>query len=71
MELQTSDDNVKHWPHHRQMGFMDRLRFADVAYDKLWVAGAHLPFPAIGHMCFEGEGDAWGPVGFGPLRSNC
>ena len=25
MELQTSDDNVKHWSHHLQMGFMERL----------------------------------------------
>jgi len=25
VELQTSDDNVKQQPRHRQMGFMDRL----------------------------------------------
>ena len=43
--------------------------FAYVAHDKLWVAGAHLPFR--GHMCSEGEGDAWVPVEFGPLRSDC
>ncbi|MNE96349.1 hypothetical protein D3C80_1945390 [compost metagenome] len=28
VELQTSDNNVKHPPHHRQMGFMDRLRLS-------------------------------------------
>ncbi|MNC81841.1 hypothetical protein D3C75_1351030 [compost metagenome] len=44
--------------------------FADAALDKLWVAGAHLPFPGIGHVRVEGEGYAWVPVEYGPLRSD-
>lgn len=44
--------------------------FADAALDKLWVAGAHLPFPGIGHVRTEGEGYAWVPVEYGPLRSD-
>lgn len=44
--------------------------FADAALDKLWVAGAHLPFPGIGHVRTEGEGFAWVPVEYGPLRSD-
>lgn len=43
---------------------------ADAALDKLWVAGAHLPFPGIGHVRAEGEGYAWVPVEYGPLRSD-
>ncbi|MCM2332051.1 MAG: MBL fold metallo-hydrolase [Pseudomonas sagittaria] len=43
---------------------------ADAALDKLWVAGAHLPFPGIGHVRTEGEGYAWVPVEYGPLRSD-
>ncbi|HYQ37704.1 MAG TPA: MBL fold metallo-hydrolase [Pseudomonas sp.] len=42
--------------------------FADAARDKLWVAGAHLPFPGIGHVRAEGAGYAWVPVEFSPLR---
>lgn len=44
--------------------------FADAALDRLWVAGAHLPFPGIGHVRTEGEGYAWVPVEYGPLRSD-
>ena len=32
-----------------------------------WVAGAHLPFPGLGHVRREGEAYAWVPVEFGPL----
>ena len=41
--------------------------FADAARDKLWVAGAHLPFPGIGHVRAEGAGYAWVPVEYGSL----
>ena len=44
--------------------------FADAARDKLWVAGAHLPFPGIGHVRAEGAGYAWVPVEYGPLRGD-
>lgn len=44
--------------------------FADAARDKLWVAGAHMPFPGIGHVRSEGAGYAWVPSEFGPLRSD-
>lgn len=44
--------------------------FAAAARDKLWVAGAHLPFPGIGHVRAEGEGYAWVPVEYAPLRSD-
>ncbi|MFP6849021.1 MAG: MBL fold metallo-hydrolase [Pseudomonas sp.] len=44
--------------------------FAEAARDKLWVAGAHLPFPGIGHVRTEGSGYAWVPVEFGPIRSD-
>lgn len=40
---------------------------ADAALDKLWIAGAHLPFPGIGHVRAETAGYAWVPVEFGPL----
>lgn len=44
--------------------------FADAARDKLWVAGAHMPFPGIGHVRSEGAGYAWVPSEFGPIRSD-
>lgn len=44
--------------------------FADAAAQKLWVAGAHLPFPGIGHVRKEGKGYAWVPVEFGPIRAD-
>lgn len=47
-----------------------RKVFAEAARDRLWVAGAHLPFPGIGHVRAEGAGYAWVPVEYGPLRSD-
>jgi len=41
--------------------------FAEVAKQKLWVAGAHLPFPGIGHVRAEKKGYAWVPVEYAPL----
>jgi glyoxylase-like metal-dependent hydrolase (beta-lactamase superfamily II) len=41
--------------------------FADTAKKKLWVAGAHLPFPGIGHVRAEKKGYAWVPVEYSPL----
>lgn len=41
---------------------------AETARERLWVAGAHLPFPGIGHVRAEGPGYAWVPVEYGPLR---
>ncbi|VXC74465.1 MBL fold metallo-hydrolase [Pseudomonas sp. 8Z] len=43
---------------------------AEAAEDKLWVAGAHLPFPGIGHVRKEAQGYAWVPVEFSPVRSD-
>lgn len=44
--------------------------FANASRDKLWVAGAHMPFPGLGHVRKEGTGYAWVPAEFGPLRSD-
>lgn len=43
---------------------------ADAARDKLWVGGAHLPFPGIGHVRAEGHGYVWVPVEYGPVRTD-
>lgn len=40
---------------------------ADAAKRKLWVAGAHLPFPGIGHVRADAKGYAWVPVEYGPV----
>lgn len=32
-----------------------------------WVAGAHLPFPGLGHARVEGKGYAWVPAEYSPL----
>lgn len=44
--------------------------FAAAAKDRLWVAGAHLPFPGIGHVRAEADGYAWVPVEYGPIRTD-
>lgn len=48
--------------------------FADAAALRLWVAGAHLPFPGIGHVRAETRaepaGYAWVPVEYGPIRAD-
>lgn len=41
---------------------------ADTARDRSWVAGAHLPFPGLGHVRPEGAGYAWVPAEYAPLR---
>lgn len=40
---------------------------AEAAASKFLVAGAHLPFPGIGHVRLSGTGFAWVPVQFAPL----
>ena len=47
-----------------------RQVFADAAKQKLWVAGAHLPFPGIGHIRAEGKAFAWVPLEYSPLRKD-
>ncbi|WP_151637991.1 MBL fold metallo-hydrolase [Noviherbaspirillum aerium] len=42
--------------------------FARAAKNKLWVAGAHLPFPGIGHVRAEKKGFSWVPVEYSPLQ---
>lgn len=41
--------------------------FAEAAKDKLWVAGAHLPFPGLGHVRANKVGYTWVPVEYSPL----
>lgn len=43
----------------------------EAAAAKLWVAGAHLPFPGIGRVRADGGGRyAWVPAEFSPLRTD-
>lgn len=44
--------------------------FNDAAKNRFWVAGAHLPFPGLGHVRRDGAAFSWVPVEFGPLRSD-
>ncbi|GKX53313.1 MBL fold metallo-hydrolase [Budvicia aquatica] len=44
--------------------------FADVAKKKLWIGGAHLPFPGLGHVGVEGKGYRWVPVEYSPQIVN-
>lgn len=44
---------------------------ADVAKRRIWVAGAHLPFPGIGHVRAEsGEKYSWIPLEYGPIETD-
>jgi glyoxylase-like metal-dependent hydrolase (beta-lactamase superfamily II) len=47
-----------------------RKLFAEAAHDKLWVGGAHLPFPGLGHVRKDGNAYAWVPIEYGPLRTD-
>lgn len=42
--------------------------FAEAVRGQLWVAGAHLPFPGLGHVRADGQGYAWVPAEYAPLR---
>ncbi len=44
-----------------------RALLAQAAARRWWVAGAHLPFPGLGHVREESEGYAWVPGEFAPL----
>ena len=35
--------------------------------DKYWVAGAHMPFPGIGHIVEDADGYRWLPIEFAPI----
>ncbi|MBB6056222.1 MBL fold metallo-hydrolase [Tolumonas osonensis] len=41
---------------------------AEIAKRKIWVAGAHLPFPGIGHIRAEKDGYSWIPVEYTPIE---
>jgi glyoxylase-like metal-dependent hydrolase (beta-lactamase superfamily II) len=44
--------------------------FANAAKNKTWLAGAHLPFPGIGHIRPEGKGYVWVPLEYSPFGTN-
>lgn len=44
--------------------------FNEAAKNRFWVAGAHLPFPGLGHVRRDGAAFSWVPLDFGPLRSD-
>lgn len=44
-----------------------RTLMAQAADQGWWVAGAHLPFPGLGHVRREGDGFAWVPGEYAPL----
>lgn len=47
-----------------------KARFAQATRAGWAIAGAHLPFPGIGHIRKEGKAYAWVPVEFGPIRTD-
>ncbi|WP_249418523.1 MBL fold metallo-hydrolase [Citrobacter freundii] len=44
-----------------------KATFEKAAKEKWLVAGAHLPFPGIGHIRHDAQGYAWVPVEYAPL----
>jgi len=46
-----------------------RAMMAQAADHGWWVAGAHLPFPGLGHVRHEGEAFAWVPGEFAPVST--
>lgn len=43
--------------------------FQQAAQQGWMIAGAHLPFPGLGHIRQDAKGYAWVPVEFGPVRN--
>lgn len=46
-----------------------RAVFADAAQHERWIAGAHLPFPGLGHVRRDGQAYTWVPAEYAPLRN--
>lgn len=44
-----------------------RALLKDTASQRWWVAGAHLPFPGLGHVGSDGAAYTWVPAEFSPL----
>lgn len=44
--------------------------FEEAAREKLWIGGAHLPFPGIGHVRKDSGGFAWVPVEYAPIPAH-
>ncbi len=42
---------------------------ADAVKDKRWIAGAHLPFPGIGHVRKADHGYSWLPAEYAPIET--
>jgi glyoxylase-like metal-dependent hydrolase (beta-lactamase superfamily II) len=52
---------------NRAQAIQSRRRLlADAARQGWWVAGAHLPFPGLGHVRAEGKAFAWVPAEYSP-----
>lgn len=51
----------------RQATASRRRLMADSADAGWWLAGAHLPFPGLGHVRRDGDAFAWVPAEFSPL----
>jgi glyoxylase-like metal-dependent hydrolase (beta-lactamase superfamily II) len=39
-----------------------KLAFADAAKGRYWIAGAHIPYPGVGHLKSDGNGYRWVPM---------
>ena len=65
-EIERNDDSRERLDRLAEISQRLLARAADQGW---WVAGAHLPFPCIGHVRREGRaGYAWVPAEFGPAR---
>jgi hypothetical protein len=62
--------SYEHDSDRRQAVAARKRVLAQAASQGWWVAGAHLPFPGIGHVRSEGRaGYAWVPAEFGPTAT--
>lgn len=39
-----------------------KAAFADAAKGRYWIAGAHIPYPGVGHLRMDGDGYRWVPM---------
>ncbi|MEJ6656879.1 MAG: MBL fold metallo-hydrolase, partial [Pseudomonas sp.] len=55
----------------QQQAIKTRTEILSKAAAKRWlVAGAHMPFPGLGHVRSEENGYSWVPVEYSPVRTD-
>lgn len=67
VQFARPDVSIEFDTDHQQAIASRKKILADAAEKKYWIAGAHLPFPGIGHVQKGQQAYTWVPVEYTPL----